>query len=50
MKNLKKISKEKLRSIKGAVIVCPKGMVSHYCPDDPTPQCYWKDNVIDCRL
>ncbi|WP_449391809.1 bacteriocin-like protein [Chryseobacterium ureilyticum] len=49
MKNLKKISKEKLKSINGGINECPKGMNVAYCPDNRVPQCYFHHNTLDCR-
>lgn len=48
MKNLKKISKEKLRSINGGQKLCPPGYKEMHCPGSDNPQCYWDTNTLEC--
>ncbi|WP_449386653.1 bacteriocin-like protein [Chryseobacterium sediminis] len=48
MKNLKKISKEKLRGINGGQKVCLPGQREMHCPNSPIPQCYWQENTMEC--
>lgn len=48
MKNSKKISREKLKSVQGGVKTCPPGMHSYHCPGSTVPQCYWDTNTLEC--
>lgn len=48
MKNLKRISKEKLRKINGGQKLCPPGSKPMHCPGSDNPQCYWDTNTLEC--
>lgn len=48
MKNLKKVSREKLKSVNGGQKTCPKGMHEMHCPGSENPQCYWDQDILDC--
>ncbi|MGE8431559.1 hypothetical protein SAMN05421768_10681 [Chryseobacterium joostei] len=48
MKNLKKISRDQLKEVKGSQKICPQGSKPMHCPNSPIPQCYAEQLTLEC--